>query len=264
MRILVTGAGSGIGRATALRLVEGGHAVWGTSRRMDRLPKAAGFTGLELDLMAVDGLPARVEEFWELAGGFDVVINNAGGGVFGPLDSLSLHQEEEIFRLLYHAPMVVTRTVLAKMRSAGGGRIIQVTTVGVDLPIPYLGAYSAAKAALAAATSVLRLEGEDSRVRMIEVRPGDIQTEFNRQVGQSEGAESDRAKRQWQKLEALMASAPSADVVAKRLARLVGEEDPSPVVYVGDFFQTRLAPMAARSLPKRWVESMIRCYYGLE
>ncbi|MFQ3671824.1 MAG: SDR family NAD(P)-dependent oxidoreductase [Verrucomicrobiia bacterium] len=262
-RVLVTGASSGIGRSTALRLAEAGWEVWGTSRDGERLPQADRFHPACLDLAETGRLAEVLDRLWSESGGFDVVVNNAGSGIFGPLEKVSEDEERALFEVLYHGPMVLTRAALARMKAAGGGRMVQVTTVGVELPIPYMGTYTAAKAALSAATRILRMELGRGSIRLIEVRPGDIQTGFNRSVARSEGSGTIEGKEVWERMERLMASAPDADVVGRKLTEVLGMEDPPDLVRVGSFFQTVVGPLGPRLLPERWVERAIADYYGL-
>ncbi len=84
-RVLLTGASAGIGRAIADRLTERGYQVWGTSRNLARLPAHANFHPVELDLGDMDSIRSGVTRALEESGGFDVLINNAGSGIFAPL-----------------------------------------------------------------------------------------------------------------------------------------------------------------------------------
>lgn len=262
-RALVTGASSGIGRSAAIRLVEAGWEVWGTSRDPGRLPVGERFHPVRLDVGNLAGLSAVLEAVWAEADGFSVVVNNAGSGLFGPLARVGQAEERYLFDVLYHGPMQLTRFALERMKSKGGGRIVQVTTIGVELPIPLMGTYSAAKAAFSAATRILRIESRGSPVALIEVRPGDIRTGFNRSVLKTEGSETPIGDKVWRKMEALMASAPDADVVGRRIAALAEEAKPPELVRVGSFFQTVIGPLGSRILPERQVERAIAEYYGI-
>lgn len=262
-RVLVTGASSGIGRAVALRLLEAGWEVWGTSRDPERLPRAERFHPVSLDLANPSMILSVIEPLWARAGRFEALINNAGSGIFGPLAEVSEQEERALFDILYHGPMTLTRWAFARMSAAGGGRIVQVTTVGVELPIPFMGSYSAAKAAFSTATRILRMESAGSPVRIIELRPGDIRTQFNHSVRKSHGSDTPAADKVWAKMEALMASAPAADLVGRKVVEVLHQPEPPELVRVGSWFQTTLAPLAPRLLPVQMVERAIASYYHL-
>jgi len=263
MKVFLTGASAGIGLECARLLCQAGHEVWGSSRSLERLPAMANFHPVQLDLLDLPGIPRAVDRVWKDAGGIDVLINNAGQAVFG---SLELMPEEELrrqFELLFFGPMLLTQQISARMRAARGGTVINVTSLAVELPIPFMGAYNAAKSALAAATASLRLELADDRVRFVDLRPGDISTGFNSSVTRSQGCENRGAKDAWSTIEKNMAEAPPADCVAEKILQIMGSGRPRTVVRVGDWFQAALAPWGPKILSPGFMEKLIRLYYRI-
>src|SRR6202035_5489179 len=113
------------------------------------------------------------------AGHFDVVINNAGSGHFGAAEHLSDAEINSQFQILVFGHLQLMRLALATMRSHGGGLIVNVTSLASRLPVPFMAAYNAAKAAMAAYTMSIQLELPDSNVRIVDLQPGDICTAFN-------------------------------------------------------------------------------------
>jgi NAD(P)-dependent dehydrogenase (short-subunit alcohol dehydrogenase family) len=265
-RIFITGASSGIGLATAKLLAEGGDEVWGTSRDVARIPQLPRLHAVCLDLGDIVSLGESFKMALREAGHFDVVINNAGSGHFGPAESLSAEAIHAQFQTLVFAHIELCRLALASMRTHGGGRIINVTSLASRLPVPFMGAYNAAKAAMASFTMSLQLELDGSDIRVIDLQPGDISTEFNDAVARADGGDprySARVERAWQVVNRNMKAAPKPDLVARQIAKLIDAANPPPRVTVGDAFQSIVAPFIFRFLPQRIRIWGLKKYYRL-
>ncbi len=156
-----------------------------------------------------------------------------------------------------HGPLQLIRLALPDLQERRG-LIINVTSLAARLPIPFMAPYSAAKAALAALTAALRLELSGSGVRIVDIQPGDIRTSFNDAMEPPAG---ERARAAWDAMAASMSAAPGPEIVAAEICRLVHSNDSPPVRFVGGFMQARLAPMAARLLPARWLEQILLAHY---
>ena len=274
-RVFLTGASSGIGLATAQALTSAGHEVWGTSRRLDRLPTSLPhFHPVALDLNdpgTVRGsfLTAQADA----GGGFDALINNAGDAWFGPAADLPADALRRQFETLALGPFTLTQLALPAMRAAGGGLVVNVTSIAGRLHLPYAAAYNAAKAALSALTATLRIEEADlaSGVQFVDLQPGDIRTGFNDAV--TRAAEFDAAgpaaaaARQTLKVsDRDIAAAPPPSRVADRILWLMERRHRRrlpAVVTVGMFSQAQLGPLAARLLPPRLLHWTLRQHFGL-
>src|ERR1041384_4617769 len=232
-RIFITGASSGIGRATATLLAERGDEVWGTSRDPARIPQLPRLHPVRMDLSDNISLGESFRGALREAGHFDVVINNAGSGHFGPGEHLSTDAIHAQFQTLVFAHIELCRLALASMRDHGGGRIINVTSLASRLPVPFMAAYNAAKAAMASFTMSIQLELGNSRVHVVDLQPADIRTEFNQGVIKS--ARVDRrydakVARTWEVVERVMKNAPGPDLVAQHVLKLVNTDRPPPRV----------------------------------
>jgi len=265
-RVFLTGASSGIGRAIAHALLARGDEVWGTSRSLERLPDMLQFHPVCLD----PGDPRSIEEAFNAAlaqaGHFDVVINNAGGGHFGPVENLPGKEIASQFQILVFGQTQLMRLALHMMQARGEGLIINVTSLAGRLPVPFMAAYNAAKAAMASLTMTIQLELPDSRVSIIDLQPGDICTEFNNAV--SKGGVPDRryatkVAKTWDAVERNMKNAPKPDLVARRVCELIDQANPPPRITVGDAFQTKIAPLIFRFLPQRLRLWGLKRYYGI-
>jgi short-subunit dehydrogenase len=265
-RIFITGASSGIGLAIAKLLVAQGHEVWGTSRNLERIPKMPRWHPVRLDLAD----PLSIEEAFNAAlteaGHFDVLINNAGVGHFGPAELLPAEMIASQFQILVFGQIQLMQLALNRMQTRGEGLIINVTSLASRLPVPFMAVYNAAKAALASFTMSIQLELPNSRVQVIDLQPGDIRTAFNQNVLTSVTADQRyeaRLAKTWQAVERYMKNAPKAELVAQNVLRLIDSANPPPRITVGDFFQTKIAPFIFRFLPQRVRLWGLKMYYGI-
>jgi short-subunit dehydrogenase len=265
-KIFLTGASSGIGKAIAIALAEQGHQVWGTSRDIARLSQLTNFHPLPLDLgdsiSIANAFAAAVRD----AGEIDVLINNAGSGHFGPAEDLSAETISNQFQLLVFGHIQLMQLALAAMRDQGGGLIINVTSLASRLPVPFMAAYNAAKAAMAVFTMSIQLELPDSKVRIVDLQPADICTNFNDAVTRAsryDASYEPRVARTWDAVDRNLKNAPKPELVAARVCQLIAGDAPPPRLTVGDFFQGRVAPLIFRFLPQRLRIWGLKKYYGL-
>ena len=189
-KIFITGVRAGIGKAIAKAATEKGHEVWGTSRDISRLPSLPRLHWVQLDLSNPDSIDGAFNTALAEAGNFDVLINNAGSGHFGPAENLSKNEITSQFQVLVFGQLQLMRLALNAMQMRGKGLIINVTSLASRLPVPFMAGYNSAKAALAAFTMSIQLELSDSRIRIIDLQPGDICTDFNAAVTKGEKQDS--------------------------------------------------------------------------
>jgi len=265
-RIFLTGASSGIGLATAKLLTERGDEVWGTSRDPARIPQLPRLHAVRLDLGDNVSLGESFENALREAGHFDVVINNAGSGHFGPGELLPAETLHAQFQTLVFAHIELCRLALASMRTHGSGRIINVSSLASRLPVPFMAAYNAAKAAMASFTMSLQLELPGSNVQIIDLQPADIHTDFNDAIASTDGGDprySERVAHAWRMVDANLKAAPMPDLVARRIAKLIDAANPPARVTVGGTFQAAIAPLIFRFLPQPVRIWGLKKYYRL-
>ena len=267
-RVFLTGASAGIGRAIAERLTERGHRVWGTSRDLARLPLHGNFHPLALDLGDMGSIRPGVRRALEESGGFDVLINSAGSGIFTPLERLSHENMSRQFQLLVFAPMELTKLLLPGMRTIGRGLIVNITSLAAVFPIPYMGAYSACKAAMSTLSWTLEMELCDEPIRVVELRPGDIRTEFHKTMecheSLGEADASENIARAYRAYTENMENAPSPERVARLVSRLLDDDRGVPSqCNVGSAFQARIAPLLRNVSPRGWTRFALKKYYRL-
>jgi short-subunit dehydrogenase len=264
-RILVTGASGGIGLSIAKSLVTHGHEVWGTSRNLERIPKMPGLHPICLDLTDRDSIQEAFKSAVSEAAHFDVLINNAGAGHFGPAESLPMETIGSQFQILVFGQIELMQLALRHMRSRGHGLIINVTSLASRLPVPFMAAYNASKAALASFIMTMQLELGDSPVHIVDLQPGDISTDFNQSVIVSAKADlyDPKIEKTWQTVERNMKKAPGPELVAQQVLKLINAVQPLPRLAVGDVFESKIAPLIFRFLPQRVRIWGLKRYYGI-
>ena len=182
---VVTGASTGIGRATARMLKSRGWRVFPTARSRTDLDllRGEGFQPVELDLADPDSVEHAAEEVLELSQGLmGAVVNNAGYGQPGALEDLSRSAVRKQFETNVLGTLDFTRRFLPLFRRQGAGRIVLVTSVLGRIVIPFMGAYCASKYALEAMGDALRMELGPAGISVSLVEPGPIRSQFRRRV----------------------------------------------------------------------------------
>ena len=265
-KIFLTGASSGIGLAIAKLLVAQGHEIWGTSRNLERIPKMPRWHPVRLDLADPLSIESAFNAALTEAGSFDVLINNAGAGHFDPAELLPMETIASQFQILVFGQIQLMQLASRHMQARGEGLIVNVTSLASRLPVPFMAAYNAAKAALASFTMSIQLELGDSRVHVVDLQPGDICTEFNQGVSKSvQGDQRYNAKvaRTWEVVERTMKNAPTPELVARHVLKLINADRPPPRVTVGDVFESKIAPLIFRFLPQRIRLWGLKRHYGI-
>src|SRR5437667_8105616 len=265
-RVFLTGASSGIGFATGHALLARGNEVWGTSRDPGRISQLPRLHPVRLDLSDPVSIKDAFGTALAEAGHFDVLINNAGSGHFGPTENLSEKEVASQVQVLAFGQVQLMRLALRVMQARGEGLIINVTSLAGRLPVPFMAAYNAAKAAMASFTMSIQLELPDARVRIVDIQPGDIRTDFNEAVmksGQNDPRYEAKFAKTWDAVERNMKNAPKPDLVARHVLKLINDVHPPPRITVGDAFQAKLAPLIFRFLPQRVRIWGLKRYYGI-
>ena len=174
--VLVTGASSGIGQSIAMYLSQNGCIVYGTARNPQVYQQPKEYTLLALDVQQVSGIDAAVAHILSIHGRIDVLINNAGVGITGPVEQTPLAEIDQVFDVNLKGPIRMLQAVLPAMRSQGSGLVINITSIAGAMGLPFRGLYSATKSSLSLVTESLRMECAPFGVRLCTVAPGDYAT----------------------------------------------------------------------------------------
>ena len=178
--ILVTGASSGIGKATALHLINEGHIVYGAARRIDKMKdlEDAGGRIIKMDVTIHEDVESCVRKIITEEGKIDVLVNNAGYAVYGSVEDVSIEDAKRQFEVNIFGLADITKEVIPHMRKENNGKIINITSVGGKIYTLFGAWYHATKHALEGWSDCLRLELKPFNIDVVIVEPGLIGTEF--------------------------------------------------------------------------------------
>lgn len=170
--VLVTGASSGIGQATARLLTREGFRVFGTSRK----PSADDVEMVALDVTSDESAKACVENVLKRGGRLDALVNNAGYELAGAIEETTIEEARAQFETNFFGTLRMVRTVLPLIRQRRSGHIVNIGSLAGVVPVPFLGLYSATKFALEGYTEVLRHEVKPFGIRVALVEPSFMRT----------------------------------------------------------------------------------------
>lgn len=173
--VLITGGSSGIGKSIGEFLHKKGFVVYGTSRNPERVLNSV-FPLVALDVRNVDTIHKAVAKVIAISGRLDIVINNAGVGITGPLEEIPMEEIKNNFETNFFGPIEVMKAALPQMRSQKSGLIINITSIAGYMGLPYRSIYSASKGALELITESLRMEVKSFGIQITNVAPGDFAT----------------------------------------------------------------------------------------
>ena len=264
----VTGASGGLGLAFSRMLMAEGIRVTGTARDVGRLSvlgKNPLFAPAALDLADPVAAERAFLSASEAVGGagFDLVINNAGYGLFAPFVCAEFSTWQAQLDAMLTTTARLSHAALRAMTAGGRGCLVNVSSLAVEFPLPFMSGYNMAKAGLSALSESLIFEKRGSGITVIDFRPGDYRTAFNQAMhptAQRSSADP-RLAATWQTLEAHLATSP-LPVAASRDLRRALRRGRSGVVRSGSFFQARLAPLFARVAPSSLRRAIIARYQG--
>ncbi len=267
--VLITGASSGIGRASALHLARNGYSVIGAGRsptRLDSLTRDAGDHGVqmatvELDINRDDAVDREMPRLIERFGGIDVLVNNAGYSLWGPGQRVSVDQLRAQFETNFFGPFKLIKHVLPGMVDRGSGKIINISSVEGRLATPFSGAYAASKFALEGLSEAMRVELWPLGVHVCLVEPGLFRTNFGNNTVFGEeiddqdkvyGPYVERYRSRRARYDRLTGDPVK---VAKVVHRIIRSRRPAFRYPVG--IEARLGILGARLVPERLFQSLL-------
>ncbi|AVK64342.1 short-chain dehydrogenase/reductase [Lactobacillus sp. CBA3606] len=239
--ILITGASSGIGKATALKLQAQGNIVYGAARRIEKMTDlaASGVHVLKLDVTEEATLVAAVKTIKTEQGRLDILINNAGYGSYGALEDVSLAEGEYQFKVNVFGVMRLIQLVLPMMRAQHAGRIINVSSIGGKIYQPLSAWYMGTKHAIEGMSDALRMEVAPFGIQVSIIEPGGIKTEWAGIAEEKllaisgETAYAKQAVKVGAMLSLFDEFASNPGVIAKLMTRAVNDERPKTRYHAG-------------------------------
>ncbi len=178
--VLITGASSGIGKATALQLINEGHIVYGAARRLEKMKdlEEAGGHAIKMDVIEEDQVITGIDRIIKEQGRIDVLVNNAGYATYGSVEETTIEDARRQFEVNIFGLARLTQLVIPHMRKNRSGKIINISSVGGKIYSPMGAWYHATKHALEGWSDCLRLELKQFGIDVVIVEPGLIITEF--------------------------------------------------------------------------------------
>lgn len=265
--VLITGASSGIGAATAALLAGNGYRVWGTTRNLSKLPadadKAVRF--VEMDVNDDDSVRRAVAQVLEEAGQIDVLVSNAGYGIYGSIEDVPIEMAKAQFETNVFGTLRVIQAVVPGMRERREGTIILMSSLAGKLVIPFQTHYSASKYAIEAFTEGLRQELRPFGVKVACIEPGDIKTNFNDATVFPDNSGSVYKRwtdSSWHTIDINMQKAPPPSVIAHTVLAVLRRRRPGTRYPAGDFLSTKF-PFLVRFMPDPVRELLIRVFYSV-
>jgi NAD(P)-dependent dehydrogenase (short-subunit alcohol dehydrogenase family) len=263
--VLITGGSMGIGRATGELLQSNGYTVIGTSRSPERYADHP-FPLIQMDLHDALSIHRAVETVVSQYGAIDVLVNNAGKGIAGPIEETPLEEIRSIFETNLVGATSVLQSVLPVMRTQNKGKIINITSIAAYSGLPFRAAYSASKSALHMLTESLRLELNPTNIHCCTLAPGDVATNISKgryHVPVKENSPYQAIYGAARKdMDAHVDDGVSAKTVAISIYRLVRKNKLKPHYTVGPFLQ-RFSLYLKSYLPAKIYEFILSKFYNL-
>lgn len=263
--VLITGGSSGIGKSIGEFLTQKGLIVYGTSRNPERY-ETSKFSLLPMDVKDLKSIWNVVETVIEKEGRLDVVINNAGVGITGPIEEIPEAEIKNNFETNFFGPINVIKSVLPQMRKQQSGLIINVTSIAGYMGLPYRGVYSASKGALELITEAFRMELKEFNVFMTNVAPGDFATNIASGRYHAPLLEDSPYKKAYGNtldlMDAHVDGGSNPDMMAKAVFKIIKTKKPKAHYKVGAFMQ-KFSIVLKRILPDIMYEKMLMNHYKL-
>ena len=261
MKILVTGASSGIGAACAFRLAKAGHRVVGASRS-GSAPE--GVVGHVLDIRDPQALESGLRNIVGHLGGLDALVNSAGVAVAGALEDTPLEFVRAQLETNLFGATCLIRAALPYLRDQEGGRLVHVASLAVDVPLPFQALYCAAHAGLNALCEALRYELEPVGVRVTVVSPGSVRTGLtaNRRTARAGVVYAGAAEKVLAANDLDEEGGIPAERIAAVVEKVLGRRVPPERVAVAHWHEKASGPLR-KVLPERLFRRVIRSHYGI-
>ncbi len=265
--VFITGASSGIGKAIGEFLIEKGFKVFGTSRNPDSVSHKPNFPLIPLEVSNTESIQNAIATVVKEAGRIDVLVNNAGVGITGPLEETPKKEIIKAYEVNVFGPLEVCRAVVPIMREQGSGLIINITSIAGYMGLPYRGVYSATKASLEVLTEAYRMEVAPFGIKMTNVAPGDFATNIAAGRYHSPILQNSPYKKVYgETLKTMNEHVNHGDdpqVMAKVVLDIIQSKNPKVHYRVGSFLQ-RFSIYLKKWMPDRRYEKMLKKHYGLK
>lgn len=265
--VLVTGGSSGIGRAISNYLSSKNIKVYGTSRSVSHGTAIDDFELVRMDVTKEDSIREALDYIIEREGQLDVLINNAGLGMAGPLENTTTEEAREIYETNVFGLLSVCRICIPTLRKSPKGQIINITSIGGFVSLPFRGIYCSSKFAVEAITEAMSMEIMHTGVRASIVEPGDFKSNINENRRVVTNVDKSVYNGMFdQTLNQIMEEVEGARdpiLIGKKIHKIILSNNPKLRYKVATPTQ-RMSVFLKRVLPARLFESLIMKHYKLK
>ena len=263
--VLITGGSSGIGKAIGEFLFHKGFTVYGTSRNPEKITNSL-FPLIALDVRNAESIQHAVQKVISISKRIDIVVNNAGVGITGPIEEIPTEEMRNNFETNFFGPIEVIKAILPQMREQKSGLIINITSIAGYMGLPYRGIYSASKGALEIVTEAISMEVKNFGINITNVAPGDFATNiasgrYHAPLIVGSAYESPYGNTLNQ-MDEHVDSGSNPEEMAIAIYDIINSRNPKLHYKVGAFMQ-KFSIVLKRALPDRVYEKMLMNHYKL-
>ena len=266
MVILITGASSGIGQSCAKFLKNKGYRVYGSSRKVEMGKERDGIIFVRMDVGLQESVDQAIDFIIKKESKIDVLVNNAGVGMMGSAEDVSIDEMQAHFNTNYYGVLRVMQAVLPSMRNQGGGKIINISSLASFFGLPYRGVYCAAKAGVNLVTESARMEVEKHNIHLSVLAPGDFNTGIKNARMTAEKTQHSIYKDEYNKVLEIVDHevAKSGDPIkiAKIIYKIINSRKPKAYYIAASPFQ-KLVVHLRYWLPTSLFQKLMKRNYGM-
>lgn len=265
--VLITGVSSGFGKQTAELLAANEYIVYGTLRKETETDKRINI--IMIDLADPGSISRAVEIVLQKEGKIDILINNAGMHTGGPVETSPIENIRLQMDTNFIGMVHLIRAVLPAMRKQGSGLIINFSSIGGLLGLPFQAFYSASKFAIEGFSEALRMEINQFKIKVVLINPGDFKTRnsANRRNYLASTVSTDPYHEQFLKtlnvIEKDETNGWTPEIVAKKILKIAGSKNPNQKYIIGSF-DNKLAILLKRILPGLWFRKIMEDHYKVK
>jgi len=262
--VLITGVSSGFGFAIAQRLVKSNYKIYGTVR--NDVNAIDGINYLRMDVTKSDSVEQAIKKIYEREGRIDVLINNAGCGIAGPIEFTEISEAQHQMDVNFFGVFRVTQAVLPIMRKKGEGLIVCISSIGGLIGLPFQGLYSASKFAVEGYCQALQLEVKTHNIKIVMVNPGDFATNFTSNRKIIRNTDSNVIYPKFQKALSIIKldeqNGLNPEVLANKIEKILRKNVPNPRYIVASPLQ-KVSVYLKRILPEVIFFHLLGKYYNV-
>ena len=264
--VFITGISSGFGKSIAEYLSQKGYVIYGTSRKA--VEGGNQINVLKVDVTDVVSVKSAIETVIEKEGRIDILINNAGMGISGPIEYSSIEDIKLQMDTNFMGMVNMIQSVLPAMRNQGSGTIVNISSIGGLMGLPYQGFYSASKFAIEGMSEALRMELKPFHIKVVVVRPGDFFTSFtsNRKI-ETDLKKDNSYEQQFSKTMSIIETDEGGglkpEYLAHKLYKIIEKNNPRPA-YVIATLEQKFAVVLKTLIPDSWFSGILGSHYGIK